>query len=140
MDCRTPSASLSFNSPSLCRYSWESWGDVSTVLEAPSGSELIVKCLYMHPLPSSERLCPHRLTARLCSNGRALPRPPSTLPHSKEVVLALALCSVGGEASSCSGVPWAAWCYQVWWHCFSRLLCSSLKGIGPGWLQITLPC
>lgn len=76
----------------------------------------------------------------LCSDGRALPWPPSTLPHSKEVVLALALCSLGGEASSCSGVAWASWCYQVWWHCFSRLLCSSLKGIGPGWLQITLPC
>ena len=63
-------------------------------------------------------------------------------PHRKEMVFFLVLSSVGGEASCCSGVVWALWCYTLvtllfqFYLFFSLGLAYNTEIIGPGWLQI----
>lgn len=56
-----------------------------------------------------------------------MPWPPSTLPHRKEMVFFLVLCSVG-ERPHPAGVVWAPWWCRVWWLCFSSFIYSSLQG------------
>lgn len=63
-------------------------GDSSKVLETPSWSVLLVKCLYRHPLQSTDRLSYCRQTAQLCSEGRVLPWPPNGSLHRKEMAMA----------------------------------------------------
>ena len=64
-------------------------------------------------------------------------------PYWKEKVFFLASCSVAGDASSCSRVVWAPWCYTLvillfqFYLFFSPGLAYDTEIIGPGCLQIT---